>query len=492
MPYTLLLADDSVTIQRVIELTFADEDVTVVAVSDGDQAIERLQASPPDIVLADIGMPGKNGYEVAQYIRRSPRLAHIPVVLLTGAFEPVDQARANEAGCDGVLAKPFEPQLVISRVKELLSRSRSAPAAQSPTPGPAGTDDDLSLPSFAALTAQPQDNSWAPARQEPASTSVETPAAGTASGQMAESQLNDYFDRLDAAFTKVPPAAPNPAPALAAIPDPPRAEPETDTNWFSRTAAETGSTEPWDVPPPPPADGELLDLPLTYASPQPEAPVALSQPPESFADVSSVEPPVTAFQIVEGSPIVDPASRSVAAPAGEPATVDQTASIGPADERLAPIEESAPVQSDYEWLPASAPVPSAPTAPAEQVAPWPTAAPAMPAPPAAPALELPLPNPPPLPALADAFAALLAAEQADPSTAGVLWPAAAAPAPPPPPVAAPPAPAVVSDEIIDEVTSRVLSRLSDTVVREAVTEIASRIAERLVREEIERIRAAVK
>ncbi|MCU1385447.1 MAG: phoP 4, partial [Acidobacteria bacterium] len=133
MPYTLLLADDSVTIQRVIELTFADEDVTVVAVSDGDQAIERLEAAPPDIVLADIGMPGKNGYEVAQYMRRSPRLAHIPVVLLTGAFEPVDQARANDAGCDGVLAKPFEPQLVIGRVKELLAAARrpggAAPAA---------------------------------------------------------------------------------------------------------------------------------------------------------------------------------------------------------------------------------------------------------------------------------------------------------------------------------------------------------------------------
>src|SRR5258708_13848498 len=120
MAYTLLLADDSVTIQRVIELTFADEDVQVVPVSDGDQAIALLEASPPDIVLADIGMPGRNGYEVAQYVKQSPRLAHIPVVLLTGAFEPVDQARASEAACDGILAKPFEPQLVISRVKDLV------------------------------------------------------------------------------------------------------------------------------------------------------------------------------------------------------------------------------------------------------------------------------------------------------------------------------------------------------------------------------------
>src|SRR5581483_1028221 len=140
VPHTLLLADDSVTIQRVIELTFADEDVAVVAVSDGDQAIARLESQPPDIVLADVGMPGKNGYEVAQYIKRTPRLSHIPVVLLTGAFEPVDQARAADAGCDGVLAKPFEPQLVIGRVKELLGRPRpggtAAVAGAEPAPKP--------------------------------------------------------------------------------------------------------------------------------------------------------------------------------------------------------------------------------------------------------------------------------------------------------------------------------------------------------------------
>ena len=136
VPYTLLLADDSVTIQRVIELTFADEDVQVIAVSDGDQAIERLEASPPDIVLADIGMPGRNGYEVAQYMHESPKLAHIPVVLLTGAFEPVDQERAAAAGCDGVLAKPFEPQLVIGRVKELLARNRVPPSLDNETLAP--------------------------------------------------------------------------------------------------------------------------------------------------------------------------------------------------------------------------------------------------------------------------------------------------------------------------------------------------------------------
>ena len=122
----LLLADDSVTIQRVIELTFADEDVQVVAVGDGQQAIDRVRTDHPDIVLADVGMPELDGYEVSAFIKGDPALAHIPVLLLTGAFEPIDEARARAVGCDGVLVKPFEPQMVISRVRDLLAGKREA------------------------------------------------------------------------------------------------------------------------------------------------------------------------------------------------------------------------------------------------------------------------------------------------------------------------------------------------------------------------------
>ncbi len=118
--HTLLLADDSTTIQRVVELTFANENIDVISVSDGDRAMDSLRASMPDIVLADVGMPGPNGYELARHIKGTPELAHIPVLLLTGAFEPVDQAKADEVGCDGTLVKPFEPQVVIQRVKALL------------------------------------------------------------------------------------------------------------------------------------------------------------------------------------------------------------------------------------------------------------------------------------------------------------------------------------------------------------------------------------
>jgi CheY-like chemotaxis protein len=150
MPYTLLLADDSATIQRIVELTFASEDISVVAFSDGDHAIASLDRSIPDIVLADVGMPGRSGYEVSRYIKNSPPLRHIPVLLLTGAFEPVDQAKALEAGCDGILTKPFEPQFVISRVKELLRR-----------PKPGSKEDDVEQyfdeldKAFANLAATP-------------------------------------------------------------------------------------------------------------------------------------------------------------------------------------------------------------------------------------------------------------------------------------------------------------------------------------------------
>ncbi len=177
MAHTLLLADDSVTIQRVVELTFAGEDVRVVSVSDGDQAIARLEENPPDIVLADIGMPGKNGYEVAAFIRQTPSLAQIPVVLLAGASEPVDRARLEELKCDGVLSKPFEPQQVIGRVRELLSRSRDNGKHEG----------DLAV---------------VDANLEPDDRAVKEENALNAA------DLDGYFDRLDAAFASLSPSKP--------------------------------------------------------------------------------------------------------------------------------------------------------------------------------------------------------------------------------------------------------------------------------------------
>ena len=136
MTHKLLLADDSVTIQRVVELTFSGEDVQVVTVGDGEQAIARIPIELPDIVLADIGMPKRSGYDVAAFVKGRADLSHIPVLLLAGAFEPVDENRARQVHSDGVLVKPFEPQQVISRVRDLIERSRSALARPQPVAAP--------------------------------------------------------------------------------------------------------------------------------------------------------------------------------------------------------------------------------------------------------------------------------------------------------------------------------------------------------------------
>lgn len=277
MPHHLLLADDSVTIQRVIKLTFADEDVDVETVGDGDQAVASIDKAPPDIVLADVAMPGRTGYDVAQHIRDTPRLAHIPVVLLTGAFEPVDEVRASQVGCDAVLAKPFEPELVVSRVRELLSRPRPVAAASpvpvdalrpapvpepaappaphppaqgqaaDPTPAGVSTHDGTTVaPRLAVGASAPigtapvnvpaSSTPAAPAPVAPviaAAVASAAPATGAAAGAQSTrnnpADIDAYFDRLDEAFatlattprpvTPMPTSPePRPAPPLSLVP----------------------------------------------------------------------------------------------------------------------------------------------------------------------------------------------------------------------------------------------------------------------------------
>jgi CheY-like chemotaxis protein len=360
VPHTLLLADDSVTIQRVIELTFADENVQVVAVSDGEQAIARLDAAPPDIVLADIGMPGKNGYEVAQYIKQTPRLAHIPVVLLAGAFEPVDQAKASAAGCDGVLAKPFEPQQVIGRVKELLARGGAA----------APTKVEAAAP--------------------PTSRFVE---------RVAPTDIDSYFDRLGAAFAGLGKDAPPP-----------------------------------NVPAPPP----------------------------------NVPPPAVFDKLPNVKPFAPPGAAAAPPKAAEPPAAPAAAAPEPA---------IVPPTTDFQTASAPSTLVAGRVAP-EPVAPTTTAASTP-----APAIAPPVAIKPVLPKIADAFAALLAAEQNEPPPAAPPnWPSTTAAAPP----------AGVTDELIEQVTRRVLEHMSDRIVRETIADIVAGVAERLVRDEIERIKTTIK
>src|SRR5712691_110129 len=143
MAKKILLADDSITIQKVVELTFSDGDYEVIAVNNGAKAIQKLAEMRPDIILSDIIMPEKNGYEVCEYVKSHPEFRNIPVVLLTGTFEPFDPDRADKAGCDAVVTKPFESQSLIHKVEELIDQARNAeavaPAEPAPEPEPEPT-----------------------------------------------------------------------------------------------------------------------------------------------------------------------------------------------------------------------------------------------------------------------------------------------------------------------------------------------------------------
>ncbi len=121
----ILLADDSLTIQKVVELTFADTGYEVVSVSSGDELMQQLPTALPDVVICDVIMPGRDGYEICQEIKSHPDYLHLPVILLTGTFEPFDRERALAAGCSEIVTKPFEAR----RLMEAVERLAAAPAS---------------------------------------------------------------------------------------------------------------------------------------------------------------------------------------------------------------------------------------------------------------------------------------------------------------------------------------------------------------------------
>jgi CheY-like chemotaxis protein len=314
MTSTLLLADGNPTIQRIVAMTFAGEDMKIVSVSDGDQAIARIASDRPDIVLADVSMPKRSGYDVAAFVKGRPELAHIPVLLLAGALEPVDQARAAQVGCDGVLIKPFEPHQVVARVRELVRGGKGSPAQS--TSGVPRPIDRLMESRAAAPEAPPkvvQHPSVPPASASPPP--VVAPAAKPAAEFRAaaappvDDPLADYFDQLDAAFDHL---------------DPPR------MLGSRRAAAHEDETEQLEVPTlntvlgdfgrdaarPPREPAPVFKDQILFAAPPVEPPDIRSVPPATLRDTPSFRAPLPEPTV---EPLPEPRFEPVSARAPEPA-----------------------------------------------------------------------------------------------------------------------------------------------------------------------------
>jgi len=272
----ILVADDSVTIQKVVELTFSKEDFTLSQARNGQEAIHKAKTEQPDLVLLDLVMPDMNGYDVCVALRAEASLRSVPIILLAGTFEPFDQQRGARVGANDFVTKPFESQVLIGKVKQLLFAKtlemRPAPTAM-PVTAEAVT---VKIP-----TASPVSTA---ALEAPTAAIVEPPLRPT---PPSEGEAWQH-----------PGSAATPAPATAApVPDEVAA------------AAEAGFTAAVAGPEVPPLDLSTLDLAPLPAAPESvgDAVEVLSFPESlSLDDLLAAGPEISTF----------PPRVETAAPAG--------------------------------------------------------------------------------------------------------------------------------------------------------------------------------
>ncbi|MEO5821427.1 MAG: response regulator [Vicinamibacteraceae bacterium] len=456
----LLLADDSITVQRVIALTFQGEGIEVIAVGDGDLAVAAIDRERPQSVLADLSRPGRDGYAVAEYVKRSPELSKdIRVVLLTGAAEPVEEARSRELGIDGVLSKPFEPHVATALVRRLLSEPPIAPGFRTVVLDGAGAPAETAAPAAGGPPPLP--------------VAAATPVDNTIA-------VDDYFRRLDEALaTAGLSTAPDSVGDLAAIAVPRDRSTDAETMMIPRLAAavpvDASAEDDADAPKLVDAFSAMLDAEEGRAAgfvagpiEMEGAPAPVHQPAVEWTPGQAAAPveaaaETVAFQAVAAEAAEEASSEVASAEAADAAAPGAETSAGPISVNLAIVDAAAaaPVDDDLavdvaEVADAAATVMI--TRPLLVVSP-PVAA-AEPASAASDAEPVAMTAP-------SASPAALRADAPDHSVLDGLD----------------------LDQFADAVAQKILHRLTDARIDAIVSERVLEIAERLVREEIERIKS---
>jgi CheY-like chemotaxis protein len=481
MAKRILLADDSITIQKVVELTFSDGDYEVVAVNNGAKAVQKLSEMRPDIILSDIIMPEKNGYEVCEFVKSHPDFKTIPVILLTGTFEPFDPDRAEKAGCDAVVTKPFESQSLIHKVEELIAQSRSAaPSAPEPAfPAAAPSPEPAWASGFASAPQAPMPAPQPPAAAEASFGPAESPfdSTGGASllmrGPAAAEHEPDIFGAPGQESSASPFASPGPPEGFGGGET--RALPRMSFEDLQQAAAPPApepEPSPWGSPAPePPAYGgetrafprmNLDELQQMAGAPQPPGP---AQPEASPWSTPEPEPPAfggetRAFPQLKFDDLQRMAPPQQAAEP-EPSWSEPAARSWPSTPEPLAVEPSA---ADSYPIDGASPFTDA-VAPAADVSPF-TA-----------------PPPPQEPPVGPSLAPAVEVEAWSPAVETA--PAAAAPAEAPTGEA--PLTADLTDSQIDRIARRVVELMSEQVVRSIAWEVIPDMAEMVVKERLRQL-----
>src|SRR5438067_2922800 len=126
---TVYFIDDSATMREVIKIAFRRENINVIACHDAASAFAQIELQAPDVVITDVIMPDKDGYEVCQHIKHHPTLSKTPVILMSGVVNKAVADKAFAVRADELIRKPFQPQDLITRVRHLLQPNKTAQPA---------------------------------------------------------------------------------------------------------------------------------------------------------------------------------------------------------------------------------------------------------------------------------------------------------------------------------------------------------------------------
>jgi CheY-like chemotaxis protein len=346
MPKKLLLAEDSLTIRKVFELALSRSDIAITAVDNGEDAVRLAGEIFPDLVVADLTLPGKNGLAVAAELRAMEKTEKIPVLILSGTLVPLDEARFKASGARGVLFKPFESRELLENVERLLREGTTPADSRKPQEAPA-VDERWDFSDVMDEVEAETGKSEAPA---PASREALLPGAILPGG----ARIPPAFNEFDVSIDEIEGGAPDfPAETHPIVP--------------AQKVEHMESDLPVDSPPP------VTDLSLALDEveeieeiehleevevPLPPADGVSTETPASLRILPAATPQTVAG---ERAPVVD---ESVSAPpaVAEPAILEPVASeaaiaehavAGPVFEGQA-VEESPPASSEAFIVPPDA------------------------------------------------------------------------------------------------------------------------------------------